>query len=120
MAITGTQLDKMAQPLAAGPMGSGIFALWTRSRILWASIPREQRRWSLLAAVLLAALIGGMAWYGLRTVWRTLYAGLDPEDARQTGLTLTQAQIPFEVSSSGTAILVAAATLDKARLATAA
>ena len=60
------------------------------------------------------------AWYGLRTDWRTLYAGLDPDDARQTGLTLTQAQIPFDVGSNGTAILVPAAQLDKARLATAA
>ena len=121
MAATGTQLEKIPHPGAqAGPVSSGLFALWTRGRVLWASMPREQQRWSLLAAALIGALIGGMAWYGLRTDWRTLYAGLDPEDARQTGSTLTQAQIPFEVSSNGTAILVAAASLDKARLATAA
>jgi len=64
--------------------------------------------------------MGGILWYGLRTDWRTLYAGLDPEDARQTGLTLTQAQIPFEVTGNGTGIQVPAAQLDKARLATAA
>ena len=33
------------------------------------------------------ALLGGLFWYGLRTDWRTLYAGLDPDDARQIGLT---------------------------------
>jgi flagellar M-ring protein FliF len=66
------------------------------------------------------ALLGGLFWYGLRTDWRTLYADLDPEDARQIALTLTQAQIPFDVASSGGTIRVPAAQLDKARLATAA
>jgi flagellar M-ring protein FliF len=79
-----------------------------------------QRSGTVVAAVLLVALGGGLLWYGLRTDWRTLYAGLDPDDARQTGLTLTQAQIPFEVTTNGTGILVPAAQLDKARLATAA
>jgi flagellar M-ring protein FliF len=69
---------------------------------------------------MLAALVGGLFWYGLRTDWRTLYAGLDPDDARQVGLTLTQAQIPFDVADSGTTLRVPAAQLDKARLATAA
>jgi flagellar M-ring protein FliF len=64
-------------------------------------------------------MLGGMVWYGLRTDWRTLYSGLDPEDTRQIGTTLTQAQIPFDVTDGGTGIRVAAAQLDKARLATA-
>ncbi len=45
---------------------------------------------------------------------------MDPEDARQTGLVLTQAQIPFEPTPDGSGIRVPAAQLDKARLATAA
>jgi flagellar M-ring protein FliF len=73
----------------------------------------------MVAAAMLAALVSGILWFSLRTDWRTLYAGLDPDDARQTGLTLTQAQIPFEVAANGTAILVPAPQLDKARLATA-
>ena len=64
--------------------------------------------------------MGGLLWYGLRTDWRTLYAGLDPDDARQVGLTLTQAQIPYDVADNGTTLRVPAAQLDKARLATAA
>jgi flagellar M-ring protein FliF len=79
-----------------------------------------QRRGAIVAAILLAALAGGIAWYGLRTDWRTLYTGLDPEDARQTGQILTQAQIPFDLSADGTVIRVPAAELDKARLAAAA
>ncbi len=121
MATTGTQMEK-SKAGASGQeqLTAGVAALWTRARVQWASMQSAQRGWSLVAAALLAALVGGILWYGLRTDWRTLYAGLDPDDARQTGLTLTQAQIPFEVARDGTAILVPAPQLDKARLATAA
>ena len=70
--------------------------------------------------MLLVAMTGGLLWYALRPDWRTLYADLDPEDARQTGQDLTQAQIPFELAANGAGIRVPAAQLDKARLATAA
>jgi flagellar M-ring protein FliF len=49
-----------------------------------------------------------------------LYAGLDPEDARQISLILSQAQVPFETTPDGTGIRVPSTQLDKARLATAA
>jgi flagellar M-ring protein FliF len=74
----------------------------------------------LIAAVLLLALAGVILWLGLRTEWRTLYADLDPDDARQVAQTLTAAQIPFDATASGTGIRVPADQLDKARLATAA
>ncbi|HUN82922.1 MAG TPA: flagellar basal-body MS-ring/collar protein FliF [Terracidiphilus sp.] len=121
MATTGTQLAKSTvNGNRQGNFADRIFALLTRARVRWASMPARQRVRTALALVLVAALAGGVGWYALRTDWRTLYAGMDPEDARQTGLTLTQAQIPFEVSSNGTAILVPAPQLNKARLATAA
>ena len=37
----------------------------------------------------------------LRTDWRTLYADLDPDDARQMAQILTQAQIPFDATPNG-------------------
>ena len=121
MATTGTQLEKSAPSNGgATQLQSGLSTLWTRGQVHWASMPATQRRWSIAAGALILTLVAGMFWYGLRTDWRTLYAGLDPEDARQTGLILTQAQIPFDVSSDGTAIRVPAPQLDKARLATAA
>jgi flagellar M-ring protein FliF len=121
MAAGSGQLEKIAPKVGGtGQFSSHLSTLWTRGRVQWASMQPAQRRWSLIGASLLAILMGGIFWYGLRTEWRTLYAGLDPEDARQIGLTLTQAQIPFDVQANGTAILVPAPLLDKARLATAA
>jgi flagellar M-ring protein FliF len=79
-----------------------------------------QRSWALVAALLLAVLAGGLLWYAFGPDWRTLYVGLDPEDIRQTGQILAQAQIPFEPTADGAGIRVPAAQLDKARLATAA
>lgn len=120
MAVAATQLEK-AVPPGAEPqdLAARASALWSRSRRRWAALEPAQRRRGLFAFSLLGALVLGMLWLGLRTDWRTLYAGLDPDDARQVGITLTQAQIPFEVASNGTAILVPAPQIDKARLATA-
>ena len=118
---TGTQLERSA-PITPGQpqLTDRLAGLWSRLRVRWATMQPAQRGWALAAAVLLAALTGGLLWYTLGTDWRILYAGLDPEDARQTGQVLTQAQIPFEPTADGSGIRVPAAELDKARLVTAA
>src|SRR5215469_453566 len=117
---TGTQLEK-SDPRTAGnvPLTSGLTALWVRGRVRWASMQTSQRAWTVVSAVLLTSLLGGTLWYMLRPDWRTLYANLDRDDARQIGMVLTQAQIPFDVAADGAAIRVPAAQLDKARLTTA-
>ncbi|MGB8099641.1 MAG: flagellar basal-body MS-ring/collar protein FliF [Terracidiphilus sp.] len=118
---TNTQLEKSAPSLSArAPLGGGLGLLWTRARIVWAGMEPRQRAWAAISGVLLAGLIGFLFWYALRPDWRILYADLDPDDARQIGQDLTQAQIPFDVASGGGQIRVPAAQLDKARLATAA
>jgi flagellar M-ring protein FliF len=115
------ELQKMPPAIPqAVTMTDRFFALWTRARVSWGSMLPMQRRWAIVSASFLVAAFAGLLWYGLRTDWRILYAGLDPEDARQTGLILTQAQIPFNVSANGTTLLVPEPMLDKARLATAA
>ncbi len=123
---TGTHLEKTA-PVAGRtpqPFPQQVFdrlsALWGLARARWAAMPAAQRGRTAAVALVLAGLAGGILWYALRTDWRTLYSGLDPDDARQMGTVLTQAQIPFEVTDGGTGILVPAPELDKARLATAA
>jgi flagellar M-ring protein FliF len=118
---TGTQLEKSAPAMPGQPqLVDRLAGLWGLGRVRWAGMQPAQRGWAMAAAVLLVVLVGGLAWYGLRTDWRTLYADLDPDDARQIGQVLTQAQIPFEPTANGTGIQVPAAQLDKARLATAA
>jgi flagellar M-ring protein FliF len=118
---TGAQLQKSPSATPAKlQMGGKLSGLWTMARVRWAGMPSVQRGWTIAAAALILALIGGLAWYTLRTDWRTLYVNLDPEDARQMGQVLSQAQIPFQPTPDGAGIRVPAANLDKARLVTAA
>jgi len=58
----------------------------------------------LMTAAVLMACFGGLLWYASTTDWRTLYAGLDPDDARQMAQELTTAGIPFDVSPDGPAL----------------
>jgi flagellar M-ring protein FliF len=95
-------------------------ALWGLGRVRWAAMRPAERGWTLVASILIGLMAGGLLWYALRTDWRILYADLDPEDARQTGQVLAQAQISYEPTANGSGIRVPAAQLDKARLVTAA
>ena len=117
---TGTELEKSVSTMVGQPSWTDRMAgLVGRGRVRWATMEPSQQGWTLAAAILLLILLGGLLWYGLRTDWRTLYADLDPEDARQTGILLSQAQIHFDVTANGAGIRVPASQLDKARLATA-
>src|SRR5580700_4897186 len=120
MAI-GTQLEK-SPPLAAGQLqpGGRFSGVWGLMRVRWAQMAASERRWVVIAALLVMAVVGGLAWYTMRTDWRTLYVDLDPDDARQMGQELAQAQIPFQATADGAGIEVPVEQLDKARLLTAA
>src|SRR5271166_3821682 len=99
---TATQLEKSTQAMPGQLQWMDRLAgLWDVGRVRWATMQRGQRRWALTTGALLAILIGGLFWYGLRTDWRVLYADLDPEDARQTGQILAQALIPFDAAAGG-------------------
>jgi flagellar M-ring protein FliF len=115
-----TQLEKSTPATPDKSLANGLSTVWVRGRVWWASLQGAQRTWAVVSVILLASLVGGLLYLMLRTEWRTLYANLDSEDARQIGTTLTQAQIPFDVTSDGSGIRVPASQLDKARLATAA
>ena len=118
---TGTQLEKSAPAMPSQVrLADRLAALWTMGRVRWAAMQPVQRGWTLGSGVLLAAIVGCMIWYAVRTDWRTLYTNLDPEDARQTAQILTQAQISIDITDGGAGIRVPAGQLDKARLATAA
>jgi flagellar M-ring protein FliF len=118
---TGTQLEKSPPTRPGEPqLTDRLAGLWGRGKVRWSAMQPGSRNWAVVSALLLAALVGGLLWYALRTDWRTLYADLDTEDARQITQILTQAQIPYQATPNGTGIEVPAANLDKARLATAA
>ena len=125
-----------ANPIASGASGAsngglvrsgqglaafGRFGLMLeRTSLAWRGLERRQQSWLLVGAALLIGSASALFWYGTRTDWRTLYAGLDPEDSRQMALVLAQAQISYDVNAAGDQIRVPAGQLDKARLATAA
>lgn len=119
---TGTQLEKSTSPVMPGQtqLTGRLAALWGLGRVRWAGMQPSQRRGALTAAFILSALVAGILWYAVRTDWRTLYAGLDADDAQQIGQVLTEAKIPFNVTADGSGIQVPAPLLDKARLAAAA
>ena len=81
-------------------------------------LDQGRRRWLVGMTLFVFASTLGLVWYGSRTDWRTLYAGLDPQDAREMASELTAAGIPFDVSPDGSALRVDANHLDKARLVT--
>jgi len=123
----GAQLDKMTPPgerpqsaaAGAGSLGR-LSVIWEQGRQRWTALAPRQRSWAILGGGLLLATVVSLIWLGTRTDWRTLYAGMDPEDSRAMAQVLTQAQISFDVSANGALIRVPAGQLDKARLATAA
>lgn len=110
------QLDKT--PAAAVPLGARAKTLLGNATAAYGRLNPKQRSMGAIIAAVTVALLMSLIWYATRTDWRTLYAGLDPEDARQMAAQLTAAQIPFDVSPDGTTLRVSADKLDKARLAT--
>jgi flagellar M-ring protein FliF len=112
-------MEKSA-PMIAPSLTDRLAGLWGRMWVRWAQMQPGQRGWTIVLFLLLAGLVGGLFWYGLRPDWRTLYAEMDTDDVRQTGQILASAQIPFQPSPNGLGIMVPASQLDKARLVTAA
>jgi flagellar M-ring protein FliF len=93
------------------------------ARVRWAQMAAEQRGMGGGQPALsrCSALAGGLAWYALSPDWRTSMSNLDPDDARQMGQILAQAQIPFRATGDGAGIDGSRREqLDKARLAYAA
>jgi len=97
-------------------LGRRLRAAWGRAAAAAAALPPAQRRWAGLALALALLAAGGLLWYAGRPEWRTLYAGLDPADAREIASGLTAAGIPFDLSADGGSVRVPAESLDKARL----
>ena len=117
MASQAIQVEKRV-PLGEGSSQDAARALWSRAQTFWSTVPRATRRKSAVALFSMSLLASLLGWLAFRTEWKTLYSGLDNEDARQVGLTLNQAQIRYELSDDGLSLRVPSAQLDKARLVT--
>ena len=88
-------------------------------QILVASLARlGWRRLTALAliGVTVFAIVGIAGYYLSRPSQEVLYAGLDRQDVSGIGAALTEAGIPFDVSSDGTTILVRYAQTAQARM----
>lgn len=122
----GAQLDKLAsnQAGAGGAVSRAPRDLarnaWNTAGERWRALEPGQRKWAILGTLLLMAAVGALVGTAARTDWKTLYTGMDPDDARAVSTVLSEAQIPFTLSENGAVIRVPANWLDKARLATSA
>lgn len=104
--------------MPTAPVRARLEGVWKRSRDRWHEIEPRQRQWAVGVGALLVALLSLLAWQTTRTDWRLLMNGLDPEDARTLTAALTTEKIPYELGDNGALVMVPAAELDKARLAT--
>ncbi|WP_446742345.1 flagellar basal-body MS-ring/collar protein FliF [Silvibacterium acidisoli] len=114
-------MDENRKTEASSPAGQGMERVKAYAGKITESFREMEparRMWLVGGALLLAACVCALGWYATRTEWKTLYAGLDPEDARQMATELTAAGIPFDVTPDGSGLRVPAPSLDKARLAT--
>ena len=110
--------DKPNKPQTALTVQERAGALASEAATRFMSLEPGRRNRLLAVAGIVLACFAGLMWYATRTDWKTLYAGLDTDDARLMAQQLTTAGIAFDVSPDGATIRVAAENLDKARLAT--
>ncbi len=110
--------DKAEKSQAALTVQQRAGALATDAATRFRKLEPARRNRLLAATAIVLACFGGLLWYSSLPDWRTLYAGLDPSDARQIAQQLTTAGLPFDVSPDGSTLRVRAQDLDKARLAT--
>lgn len=110
------------QQITTAPGGKGLearaMALASDAASRFRQLDPAKKKWLVGLTAFLLACVVGLGWFATRTDWRTLYAGLDSQDAREMAAELTAANIPFEVSPDGTALQVSSDSLDKARLVT--
>jgi flagellar M-ring protein FliF len=108
------------RPGQAGPTGleGRAASLVAATRMRLGAMEPGQRRWLGGAMLFTALCVAAIVWYAARTDWRTLYAGLDAQDAREMASELTAANIPYDVPPDGASLRVPAEYLDKARLTT--
>src|SRR5579863_6384146 len=101
----GAQLEKSAPVMPGQSQWTDrIAGAWGRAQVMWGRMAPGQRRGAMVGGVLAAAMVGLVIWLMARPDWRTLYTGLEPDDARQIGQILAAAQISYDMTPDGTGI----------------
>ena len=80
------------------------------------AMPPARRNQIAVAALLMAAMCAGMAWYAGRADWRILFSGLDAKDTQQIAQELSAAGIAFQLTADSSGIEVEADQIEKARM----
>jgi flagellar M-ring protein FliF len=106
----------MADVKAGSGAGGQALAVIARGQKVLKAMPPQRRNWLMASAVMLAAVIAGMTWYGSRPDWRVLFSGLEARDVSTVSQELAAAGIPFQPTADSSGIEVPAESLDKARM----
>jgi len=99
-----------------GGVGKQALAVIARGQEQFAALPQTRRTWLVASAVMVAALVAGMAWYGSRADWRVLFSGLEARDVQTVEQELAAAGITFQTTADSSGVEVPAELLDKARM----
>jgi len=95
---------------------TGALALVARGREVLSAMPPKRRTQLVACGVVLAVICALVAWWGGRTDWKTLYAGLEGRDMQQVQSELAAANISYQATPDGLGVMVPAELLDKARM----
>jgi len=106
----------MADLVKAGGVGQTALAVIARGQKRFGAMPAQRRNWLIAGAVMVAAVIGGMAWYANRPDWRVLFSGLEARDVSTVEQELAAAGIAFQTTADSSGVEVPAELLDKARM----
>jgi len=80
--------------------------LWTQFQAYWAGLGRARRVAMVAMTLFIAVALGGVAYFSSGQQFRPLFSELSPEDAAAMKTILTTQNIPNQLSSDGTSLLV--------------
>jgi flagellar M-ring protein FliF len=93
-----------------------VMALVGRGREAFTAMAPQKRTRLIVCVMVIAAACAAVAWWGSRTVWKTLYSGMEGSDVQQVETELAAAGIEYQTTPDGLGVQVPSDLLDKARM----